>query len=121
MARVKLKILLVLNGLRLEAEALLIDVFSPVVKNIDLLKETIGLNNTTKIILSYAGAELALSSQDKEVGALALDLGASTTSMAVYENGELSDLKVFPLEETTSQAILQLVLKLPLTQPKRLK
>ncbi len=85
-----------LNGLRLEAEALLIDVFSPVVKNIDLLKETIGLNNTTKIILSYAGAELALSSQDKEVGALALDLGASTTSMAVYENGELSDLKVFP-------------------------
>ncbi|HOK17246.1 MAG TPA: cell division protein FtsA [Candidatus Paceibacterota bacterium] len=86
-----------LNGLRLEAEALLIDVFSPVVKNIDLLKEAIGLNNATKVILAYAGAELALSNQDKEVGALALDLGASTTSMAVYENGELLDLKVFPL------------------------
>ncbi len=85
-----------LTGLRLEAEALLIDVFSPVVKNIDLLKEAIGLNNATKVILSYAGAELALSDQDKEVGALALDLGASTTSMAVYENGELLDLKVFP-------------------------
>ncbi|MDQ5882792.1 MAG: Cell division protein FtsA [Patescibacteria group bacterium] len=92
----KVKDPLGMKGLRLEIECLLIDAFSPVVRNIDRLGETLGLN-FSKVILPYAGAELALTTQDKELGAAALDLGAATTGFCVYEDGELLDLKVFPV------------------------
>jgi len=86
-----------LNGLKLEAETLLLDVFSPIMKDLDELKEYLGVNFSPRMVLTYAGSDFAASLKDKEVGVLCLDLGASTTGMAVYENGELLDLKIIPL------------------------
>ncbi|NMB92319.1 MAG: cell division protein FtsA [Parcubacteria group bacterium] len=83
-----------LKGLRLEVECLLINAFSPIIRNINRLGESLGLN-FRRVILPYAAAEIALSRQDKELGAAALDLGAGTTSLCVYEDNELIDLKVF--------------------------
>jgi len=92
----KVKDPLGMKGLRLETECLLIDSFSLVMRNIDRLGEMLGLS-FNKLILPYAGAELALTHQDKELGAAALDLGASTTSLCLYEDNDLLDLKVFPI------------------------
>ncbi|MGC8651089.1 MAG: cell division protein FtsA [Minisyncoccia bacterium] len=92
----KVKDPLTMKGLRLETECLLIDSFTPVIRNIDRLGEMLGLS-FNKIILPYAGAELALTHQDKELGAAVLDLGAGTTSLCLYEDNDLLDLKVFPI------------------------
>lgn len=92
----KVKDPLNLKGLRLETECLLIDAFSPDIKNIEKLGEILGLN-FNHFILPYASAEIALTQQDKELGAAALDLGAGTTSLCVYEDNDLIDLKVFPI------------------------
>jgi len=83
-----------LKGLRLELECLLVNAFTPIIRNVNRLGETLGLN-LHYLILPYAGAEIALTNQDKELGAAALDLGAGTTSLCVYEDNELLDLKVF--------------------------
>jgi cell division protein FtsA len=83
-----------LKGLRLEVECLLINAFIPIIRNINRLGESLGLN-LHHVILPYAGAEIALTRQDKELGAAALDLGAGTTSLCVYEDNELLGLKVF--------------------------
>lgn len=92
----KVKDPLAMKGLKLETECFLIDSFAPVIRNIERLGEMLGIN-FNKLILPYAGAELALSRQDKELGAATLDLGASTTSFCLYEDNNLLDLKVFPL------------------------
>lgn len=110
-----------LNGLKLEAEAILLDVFSPVIKNLEYLKEAIGINLSPKFILAYASSEFALTKQDKELGALALDLGASTTSMAVYENGQLLDLKVFPLGGNHLTSDIAIGLKVPFEVAEEIK
>ncbi|MGC8881170.1 MAG: cell division protein FtsA, partial [Minisyncoccia bacterium] len=110
-----------LNGLKLEAEAILLDVFSPVIKNLEYLKEAIGINLSPKFILAYAGSELALNKQDKELGALALDLGASTTSMAVYENGQLLDLKVLPIGGNHITSDIAIGLKVPFDVAEEIK
>lgn len=110
-----------LNGLKLEAEALLLDVFSPVTKNIDYLKEGVGLNFSPKIILAYASSELALTKQDKELGALALDLGAATTSMAVYDNGQLLDIKVIPIGGNNVTSDITIGLKIPFEVAEEIK
>lgn len=86
-----------MKGLKIEAECLLIDAFTPYITYIDRLGEIMGMKFNTKIVLPFAGAEVALTAQDKDLGAVALDLGASTTSMCVYEDNEILDLKVLPM------------------------
>ncbi len=93
----KVKDPLGMKGLKIESECLLIDAFSPDIHSIDRLGEMINIKFNPKLILPYAGAEIALTAQDKDLGAIALDLGASTTSFCVYENNEILDLKVFPV------------------------
>lgn len=110
-----------LNGLKLEAEALLLDVFSPVIKNLDYLKEALGINFSPKFILGYAGAELALTKEDKELGAIALDLGASTTSMAVYENGQLIHFEVFNTGGNHISGDIAIGLKIPFEVAENIK
>jgi len=84
-----------MKGLKIETECLLIDAFTPFIHSIDRLGEMINIKFIPKIVLPYAGAEIALTTQDKDLGAIALDLGASTTGLCVYENNEILDLKVF--------------------------
>jgi len=86
-----------MKGLRLEVEALLIDAFAPALRKIDHLGEMLNIKFDPRFVLPLAGGEIALTSQDKDLGAIALDLGAGTTSLCVYENNELVDLKVFPI------------------------
>jgi len=86
-----------MKGLKIETECLLIDAFSPNISYINRLGEIIGLRLDSKIILPFAGAEIVLTDQDKDLGAIALDLGAGTTSACIYENDEILDLQVFPM------------------------
>ncbi len=86
-----------IKGIKLEAELLLIDVFSPVIKSLEKTGEYIGLNFVHKFVLPLAGAEAVLSEKDKDLGVMTIDFGAGTTSVCVYEDNELIDLKVFPL------------------------
>jgi cell division protein FtsA len=86
-----------MKGLKIETECLLIDSFSPNISYINRLGELISLKFDSKIILPFAGAEIVLTDQDKDLGAIALDLGAGTTSVCVYENDEILDLQVFPM------------------------
>ncbi|MFA5360358.1 MAG: cell division protein FtsA [Candidatus Paceibacterota bacterium] len=85
-----------MKGLKIETECLLIDAFTPFIHSLDRLGEMINIRFNPKFILPYAGAEIALTAQDKDLGAMALDLGAGTTSFCIYENNEILDLKVFP-------------------------
>ena len=92
----KVKDPLGMKGLRLEVECLLIDAFSMAMRNLNRIGDTLGMK-FNYIITPYAGAEWSLTNQDKDLGTVAIDLGGGTTGMCVYEDGELIDLKVFPV------------------------
>ncbi len=110
-----------LSGLKIEAEALLLDVFASVMKNIDTLREYTNLNFPFRYILPYTSAELVLTKQDKELGALALDLGASTTSVVVYDDGQLLDLKVIPIGGNHITSDIAIGLKIPFDLAEEIK
>ena len=93
----KVKDPLGMQGIKLEAESLLIDVFSPVMKSLDRLGEYLGINFNHRFVLPLAGAEAVLNEKDKSLGVMTIDFGAGTTSICVYEDNELIHLKVFPL------------------------
>lgn len=86
-----------LSGIRLEAKVLLLCVFSPYFINLtqSVLNAKVQIDD---IIPSPLAAALAvLTPQQKELGVILIDIGAATTSLAVYEEGDLIHFAVFPI------------------------
>lgn len=86
-----------LTGVRLEAKVLLLCVFSPYFVNLtqSVLNSKLQINDV--IPSPLAAAKAVLTPQQKELGVALIDIGASTTSLAVFEEGELLHLAVFPI------------------------
>lgn len=86
-----------LKGVRLEAKALLLCVFSHYFVNLtqSVLNSKIQINDV--IPSPIASSEAVLTPQQKELGVAIVDIGAGTTSLAVFEEGELIHLAVFPI------------------------
>lgn len=86
-----------MTGVRLEAEILAVCGFSPYIKNLTeaILNTSAQVEGVVPSVL--AAARAVLSSQQKELGVVLVDIGAGNTQMAVFEEGELLDLIVFPI------------------------
>jgi cell division protein FtsA len=85
-----------MSGVRLEVNGLVITVASPFLKNLVKSVERAGLEVDELAPGPLAAAEAVLNKKQKELGVMVLDLGAETTSLAVYEEGEVVHLKVIP-------------------------
>lgn len=86
-----------LTGVRLEAKVLLLCAFSPYF--IKLTQAVLGakLQINDVIPSPLAAANAVLTPQQKEIGVALIDIGSATTSLAVFEEGELLHLAVFPI------------------------
>ncbi len=86
-----------LTGVRLEAKVLLLCVFSPYFVNLTqaVLSSKLQINDVVPSPL--AAAKAVLTPQQKELGVALIDIGAATTSLVVFEEGELMHLAVFPI------------------------
>jgi cell division protein FtsA len=86
-----------MEGVRLEAEALVLCGFGPYLKNSSLTVQGSGLVVNDIIFSSLASAKAVLTPREKELGVCILDIGAGTTDMAVFEEGGLIHTAVFPV------------------------
>jgi len=85
-----------MHGIRLEVESHIITASTPSLKNLyaSFEKSNLGINHLT--VSGLAAAETVLNRQQKESGTLILDIGASTTNLAVIEDGEIQHVAVIP-------------------------
>ncbi len=86
-----------MEGVRLEVDALVVCGFSPYLKNSNQALLNSGLQILDLLPAPIASAKAVLTPREKELGVLLLDIGAGTTSLAVFEEGNLIDLAVFPV------------------------
>jgi cell division protein FtsA len=86
-----------MEGVRLETDALLICGFSPYLKNLTKTVLSSGLQIDDLMINPLASARAVLTQREKELGVAILDIGAGTTSLAVFEEGDLIHSVVFPI------------------------
>lgn len=86
-----------MHGLRLGVKIIAICAFSPFLKNLtsSVLESGFQVSDITPSAL--ASARAVLTPQQKETGVCLLDIGAGTTDMAIYEEGDLVHLAVFPI------------------------
>lgn len=86
-----------LTGIRLEAKVLLLCYFQPYFINLTQAVLNAKLQINDIIPSPLAAANAVLTPQQKELGVALIDIGSATTSLAVFEEGELLHLAVFPI------------------------
>jgi len=92
-----LKDVIGMEGMRLEADVLAVGVFSPYLKNLTRAVSNTGveISDITPSIL--ASARAVLKRKEKESGVALVEIGAGTTGIAVFAEGELVHAVVLPI------------------------
>ena len=83
-----------MNAVKLEMEASVISALEPSCANLRKLTENVAIETVKLIPTALASARVVLTEQQKDNGVAVVDLGASTTSVAVFMDGFLQHYSV---------------------------
>jgi cell division protein FtsA len=99
-----------LKGTRLEVEALALGFFIPYLENLKKSLLNCGLEVFELIPSPIACSKSVLTEKQKDLGVCLLDIGAQTTSVSVFEEGNLTFLSVLPIgsQEITNKTAIQM-------------
>jgi cell division protein FtsA len=86
-----------MTGIRLEVEVQIIQGPSAQIKNLTKVVYRSGVEVEDLVVASLASAEAVLSKRQKELGVCVLTIGAATTSMSVFEEGEVMHNHIIPV------------------------
>jgi cell division protein FtsA len=86
-----------MTGTRLEIDAHVVSSLTPYLVNVEKVAESAQVAAHDIIPTAIAAARAVLSEQQLENGVAVIDLGGSTTSIAVYEEGDLQYVGVVPI------------------------
>lgn len=110
-----------LQGVRLETEVLALGGFSPYLQN---TKEAVLLSDLEILDIvpgPVAAARAVLTEKQKELGVGLLDIGAGTTGMAVFEEGNLIHLAILPIGSSNITNDIAIGLKTDVEIAERIK
>ncbi len=110
-----------LTGSKLEAETIFITTFSQHLKSALKTFDEAGLEIEDVFAGPLAMSYATLSKHEKEVGALALDIGASTTSLIIFEEGMPYSIEVAPYGSAHITQDIAVGLKTSLEEAEKLK
>lgn len=86
-----------MTGIRLEVETIIIHGALPFLKNLNKAITQAGLEVDQLVLSPLAAAQSVLNKRQKELGVALIDLGAGTTSIAVYEENNLIHTAIVPV------------------------
>ncbi|MDO8663296.1 MAG: cell division protein FtsA [Candidatus Wildermuthbacteria bacterium] len=111
-----------LQGVKLEAEVLVLGGFAPYLEN---LNQAVMGSEVQQILdrtpSSMAAARACLTQKQKELGVALVDIGAGTTGLAVFEEGGLIHLKVLPIGSANITNDIAIGLKTDLDTAEKIK
>jgi cell division protein FtsA len=110
-----------MTGVRLEIETLIIQGLSSQIKNLTKAIFRTGLEIEDLVLSPLAAAEAVIDTKQKELGAAVVNIGASTTSLAVFEEGELLHTAVIPIGSEHITADVAIGLRCPINLAERIK
>ncbi len=86
-----------MTGIRLEVEAVVISGATGSIKNLTKSVYQAGLDIDDLVFAPLATAQSILAKKQKEIGAMLLDIGGGTTSLVVFEEGDILHAAVLPI------------------------
>ena len=86
-----------MTGTRLEINANVISALAPHVTNLEKATEQASVQSNAIVASVVAAARAVLNEQQQENGVAVIDFGGATTSLAIYEEGDLQYVSVIPI------------------------
>jgi cell division protein FtsA len=110
-----------MKGAKLEMEILFITSLSQHVDDLIKAVENIGIAVEDVVAAPYAASFAALTTQQKEVGCILANIGSTTVSIIVFEEGVPISLEVFPIGSTHITNDIALGLQIPIEEAEKVK
>ena len=110
-----------MTGVRLEVEAQIILGLSNQIKNLTKAFYRVGIAIDELVFTVLSTAEAVLDKRQKELGVLVINLGSTTTSIAVYEEGDVLTAKVLPIGARHITSDIAIGLRIPIDLAERVK
>jgi cell division protein FtsA len=86
-----------MHGVRLEVESHIITGSVPAIKNLDRSIHQAGIAIQGQVLVPLAAARAVLTRRQKELGVALVDIGAGTTGVAIFEEGDILYSSVVPV------------------------
>ena len=86
-----------MTGIRLEVDAQIILGSSSQIKNLTKAVYRTGLNIEDLVLSILATAEAVVTNRQKELGVVVVNIGVATTSLAVFEGGDILHTAILPI------------------------
>lgn len=86
-----------MTGVRLEVETFIVEGLSSHIKNLTKCVYQTGIDIEDVVLAILATSEAVLTKRQKELGVAVVNIGGSTTSLAVFEQGDLLTTAIIPI------------------------
>jgi cell division protein FtsA len=86
-----------MSGNRLEIEANVISALTPYMDNIHKIANNAKVSPNAVVVAGVAAAKAVLTDRQRENGVVLIDIGGSTTNIAIYDEGDLQYTAVLPM------------------------
>ena len=110
-----------MSGIRLVAEAHIITGSSTAMRNIGKCISEIGVEVDSLVFSGLASAESVLTSTEKELGVVLIDIGGGSTSLSIFVEGALSYSAVLPVGAKNVTNDLAIGLRVSLETAEKIK
>jgi len=110
-----------LTASKLEAETFFVTAFVQNIKNLLKTFDEADLGVEEIVASPLAAAKIALGKREREIGAMALDFGAATTSIILFEEGLPYSLEIFPFGSQHITQDIAIGFKIDLDEAEKLK
>ncbi len=108
-------------GSRLEVNVHIVTGKTPLIQNLIKCVEQAGLQANSVILQPIASSRSVLSSEEKDLGVVLIDIGGGTTDVAVWKEGSLLHSQIIPLGGNHFTNDLAVALKIPHNEAERIK
>ena len=110
-----------MTGIRLEVITLIIQNLTSQIKNLTKAIFHTGLNIDDLVFSPLAAATIVITQKQKEIGTAVVNIGSATTSIAVFEEGELLYASVLPIGSSHITSDIAIGLRCPINLAEKIK
>ncbi len=110
-----------MTGVRLEVDTQIIQGLSAQIKNLTKAVYRPGVNIEDLVLSILATAEAVLTNRQKELGVAVINIGGSTTSLAVFEEGDILHTAVLPIGSDHITSDIAIGLRIPIDTAEKIK
>lgn len=110
-----------MSGVRLEAKVHIVTGAVPSIQNIVKSVNRVGLDIDDIVLEQLAASEAILSSDEKDLGVALIDIGGSTTGIAIFSEGSIKHTTILPVGGNYLTSDIATGLRTPFNDAERIK